>query len=183
MSNQQELHGCTPRGCNTQLSGSGSATPAATAGATPSLKALAGNVLGRNTVCNSGATAAAEPVQLSAPKTPRKVALQIEAAVLGTGWSVEQLTEALSPADRADIEAGRIGMQSLRAFINATDQRKRMERGEVPTHYTATTVCARCGPVPVYPGLPEQVRSCPWCFNRLAGRPMPSTRNAGGDKA
>ncbi len=47
------------------------------------------------------------------------------------------------------------------------------ERGIVPDHYTATTECAHCGPVPIWPGLPAKVLGCPWCFNRRAGIPIP----------
>ena len=47
------------------------------------------------------------------------------------------------------------------------------ERGEVPDHYTATTTCTRCGPVPIFPGVPDKVQGCPWCLNRHAGKPIP----------
>ncbi len=48
------------------------------------------------------------------------------------------------------------------------------QRGICPDHYTATTECRRCGPVPIWPGCPPQVDGCPWCFNRLKGLPMPN---------
>ena len=47
------------------------------------------------------------------------------------------------------------------------------ERGIVPDHYTATTECIHCGPVPIFEGLPEKVNGCPWCFNRIKGLPIP----------
>ncbi len=47
------------------------------------------------------------------------------------------------------------------------------ERGEVPDHYTATTKCRRCGPVPIFEGVPTAVDGCPWCFNRIKRLPMP----------
>lgn len=46
-------------------------------------------------------------------------------------------------------------------------------RGIVPDHYTATAECRRCGPVPLWEECPPQVSGCPWCFNRVAGLPMP----------
>ena len=46
-------------------------------------------------------------------------------------------------------------------------------RGIVPDHYSATTKCRRCGPVPIFEGCPPEVGGCPWCFNRLKGLPIP----------
>ena len=46
-------------------------------------------------------------------------------------------------------------------------------QGEVPSHYTAMTKCRRCGPVPIWEGVPAEVLGCPWCLNRREGWPMP----------
>ncbi len=59
------------------------------------------------------------------------------------------------------------------AFANAIQTRRMRERGQVPSNYTSVTVCAGCGPVPIWVGAPEHVLACPWCFNRLAGRSIP----------
>jgi len=56
------------------------------------------------------------------------------------------------------------------------------ERGEIPAHYTSTTTCKHCGPVPIWNGCPPQVQGCPWCFNRKKGSPMPSTELVYGAK-
>ena len=50
-------------------------------------------------------------------------------------------------------------------------------RGVIPDHYTESTTCRRCGPVPIFPGVPTMVDGCPWCFNRLRGLPIPTTPN------
>ncbi len=47
------------------------------------------------------------------------------------------------------------------------------ERGEVPSNYTSTIVCARRGPVPIFPRVAERVLGCPWCFNRAKGLSVP----------
>ena len=47
------------------------------------------------------------------------------------------------------------------------------ERGEMPTHYTSTTTCKHCGPVPIWEGCPPEVQGCPWCFNRIKRLPIP----------
>ena len=47
------------------------------------------------------------------------------------------------------------------------------EKGIVPDHYTATTKCQHCGPVPIFEGCWPESDACPWCFNRIKGLPMP----------
>ena len=39
--------------------------------------------------------------------------------------------------------------------------------------FHATTVCARCGAVPIFAGVAKRVEWCPWCFNRVKGLPVP----------
>lgn len=63
--------------------------------------------------------------------------------------------------------------EKLRAFVDMLTITAMREHGEVPPHYTATTVCRRCGPVPIFSGLPDEVAGCPWCANRLRGLPVP----------
>jgi hypothetical protein len=62
----------------------------------------------------------------------------------------------------------------LDAFAQAVAIRRMREAGTVPAHYTAVTVCAGCGPVPIFQGVGEHVLGCPWCFNRHAGLPIPT---------
>jgi hypothetical protein len=49
------------------------------------------------------------------------------------------------------------------------------EKGLAPDHYTSTTTCKHCGPVPIWEGCPLEVNGCPWCFNRRKNQPIPST--------
>ena len=62
---------------------------------------------------------------------------------------------------------------TLEALAQAIQTRRMREHGEVPPHYTEVTVCAHCGPVPIFPGVGEQVEGCPWCFNRVRGLSVP----------
>ncbi len=62
---------------------------------------------------------------------------------------------------------------TLEALANSITIRRMRERGEVPSNYTSTTICAHCGPVPIYPGMAERVLGCPWCFTRVKGLPVP----------
>lgn len=65
----------------------------------------------------------------------------------------------------------------LESLARAVQTRRMRESGIVPAHYTATTVCTRCGLVLIFPGAPARVLSCPWCFNRRAGRPVPGAKS------
>ena len=85
------------------------------------------------------------------------------------GLTLSELQEAAGP-DWPEVEAD---PKFAEALAHAVQTRRMRERDEVPPHYTATTVCAGCGPVPIWVGAPEHVLACPWCFNRLAGRSIP----------
>ncbi len=61
----------------------------------------------------------------------------------------------------------------LKAFADLVAISEMRERGIVPDHYSATTECRLCGPVPIFEGCPPEVGGCPWCFNRLKGLPIP----------
>jgi hypothetical protein len=62
----------------------------------------------------------------------------------------------------------------LEALAHAVSTRRMREWGEVPTDYTCKTFCVGCDRwVPVFPGVPDRLLSCPWCFNRAAGKPVP----------
>ena len=63
--------------------------------------------------------------------------------------------------------------QQLEEFAHIVMVRRIRERGEVPVHYTERVTCKHCGPVWCEPGWSEWVPTCLWCFNRIAGRPVP----------
>lgn len=73
--------------------------------------------------------------------------------------------------DWAEISAHPEQLKAAADLLRIEQIRK---RGEVPSHYTSKTVCAGCGPVPIFEGPPARVLGCPWCFNRYEGLPMPS---------
>jgi hypothetical protein len=38
-----------------------------------------------------------------------------------------------------------------------------VQAGKAPEDWTATTRCATCGDVPIWPGAAQRVLACPWC--------------------
>ncbi len=85
------------------------------------------------------------------------------------GLTLADLKQAAGP-DWSEIEHD---PATLEALANSIQLRRMRERSEVPSNYTSTTICAHCGPVPIYPGMAEHVLGCPWCFNRVKGLPVP----------
>ena len=63
--------------------------------------------------------------------------------------------------------------QQLKTYIELLMIGDMRSKGIAPDHYTATTECIRCGPVPIFEGVPEKVAGCPWCMNRIEGLPIP----------
>ena len=63
--------------------------------------------------------------------------------------------------------------QQLKAFAELLMISEMRSRGVTPDHYTSTTTCKNCGPVPIWQGCPPQVNGCPWCFNRIKRLPIP----------
>lgn len=92
-------------------------------------------------------------------------------AVADTSWTVDDLWRALSHADRADVDAGEVDADRLRAFIGVVEERHAREAGVVPAHYTERAWCERCGSVWLWTA--DTVQGCTWCSNRLNGRPIP----------
>ncbi len=79
----------------------------------------------------------------------------------------------LAEAQRIAANEPNLSDDEYQALIRSIQTRRMRERGEVPPHYTEITVCAHCGPIMIFPGVAESVEGCPWCFNRVAGLPVP----------
>jgi hypothetical protein len=97
----------------------------------------------------------------------------LAAACAPVGLDPAVLRAELGAQDLADYAASELTPEALAAWARGITIRRMRERGEVPAHYTAVTTCQGCGPVPIFPGTPAAVDACPWCFNRLAGLPVP----------
>ncbi len=97
-----------------------------------------------------------------------------EVACKGLSLEPAALAAELAPGDVEVLLDGACGPETLQTFATAVCERHQRERGEVPSYYTAQTLCAGCGLVPIFPSCPDRVTGCPWCWNRLKGLPVPT---------
>ncbi len=86
--------------------------------------------------------------------------------------SLRELQERAGP-DWEEISADPEQLKAFAELVMIEDMR---HRGIVPDHYTATTNCKHCGPVPIFEGCWPESDGCPWCFNRIKGLPMPGVK-------
>jgi hypothetical protein len=75
----------------------------------------------------------------------------------------------------SDVAADVVGLPDSQIADIAENVRQIANRrlGIVPAHYTSITTCANCGPVPIFPGVPDWVPGCTWCFVEPEMRPKP----------
>lgn len=65
----------------------------------------------------------------------------------GLAINPKEVKEALAAEDLASWSKGEISIKTLTAFANALAQRREMDQGKCPTHYTKHAICKQCGPV------------------------------------
>jgi len=64
---------------------------------------------------------------------------------------------------------------SLRTYLQALEARDCMDSGMVPRGWgeAEARTCEGCGPVLLWATCPTDVKACPWCFRRKAGKAVP----------
>lgn len=146
-----------------------SATASATDAQPTSLKALANKVLLRNSSRNSSATEG-----LAARNNSENQLLKTALIPLCRDLpiSAREVYEELAPEDIADWANGSLSSACLKAFAESLVQRREMAAGKIPPHYTERATCQGCGPVWLW--FEGEILGCPWCWNRAAGRPIPT---------
>jgi len=92
-------------------------------------------------------------------------------ACRGLSITTMEVHEALAPEDIKDWRRGDINSDTLSAFARALVQRRAMDEGQRPEHYTERATCRHCGPIWLW--FAGEVLGCPWCWNRAADRPIP----------
>ena len=61
--------------------------------------------------------------------------------------------------------------KALVNFAHEIHTRRLIDRGEVPPDYKYIAYCRGCGPVWLW--YKGKLEGCPWCGNRLQGKPVP----------
>ena len=92
-------------------------------------------------------------------------------ACKGLDITPTEVKEALVPEDIDDWRKGAISADFLVAFARALAQRRMMDQGKRPDHYTKQATCKHCGPIWLW--FSGEVLACPWCWNQAADRPIP----------
>ena len=95
----------------------------------------------------------------------------IATGIRGLTITPMEVHDALAPEDIDEWCKGGISTETLKDFAGALVERREMAQGKVPIGYTERATCEQCGPVWLW--FSAEVLGCPWCFNRLSGRPIP----------
>jgi hypothetical protein len=89
----------------------------------------------------------------------------------GLSITPNELYEALDSDDIENWFDNTISPLSLKDFAHSQLQRKLMDEGKVPEHFTLQGICKQCGPILSW--FQGETESCPWCWNRLEDKPIP----------
>lgn len=92
-------------------------------------------------------------------------------ACKGLDITPAEVREALAEKDLEDWKKGKISAKTLSAFARSLVQRREMNQGKCPDHYTEQATCKQCGPIWLW--YSGEVLGCPWCWNRLEDKPIP----------
>ncbi|HKK06735.1 MAG TPA: hypothetical protein VKA50_12895 [Gammaproteobacteria bacterium] len=92
-------------------------------------------------------------------------------ACKGLDITPAEVKQALAAEDIEDWRKGAISADTLTTFARSLVQRREMDQGKRPEHYTEQATCKHCGPIWLW--FPGEVVGCPWCWNRAADRPIP----------
>ena len=105
--------------------------------------------------------------------------LHLLALAAGEGLPAD-LVQCLPDADVAACEG--YTDAELLGYLRALVARQRMDGGMVPLEWGGDVAgtCEGCGPVLLWPGSPERVTACPWCFRRRVGKAIPRPSSKAG---
>jgi len=95
----------------------------------------------------------------------------LSSACRGLPIAPTEVRDALAPEDIEEWINSDISTETVATVARSVVQRREMDQGKVPVHYTERATCKQCGPVWLW--FAGEVLGCPWCWNRVAGRPIP----------
>ncbi len=67
--------------------------------------------------------------------------------------------------------------EALAIHAKLYDESRQIAKGQIPEEFTSKVICIHCGEVWMPPNSLNPRNGCPWCFNRLAERPIPPTNH------
>lgn len=119
----------------------------------------------------SGLSKDGSPSSLSSPSNETTLDDALGIATDGLPITLLEVRDALSPENIEEWHSGEIDTEILTGFAQLLVQRREMDMGIVPDHFTEHASCKQCGPA----WLPnsQNTLGCPWCFNGAADRPIP----------
>ncbi len=116
-----------------------------------------------------------ESPSLSGPENERPDGVDIHTAIAvacdGLTIAPTDVYNALATEDIESWLNRDIGTDVLTAFARSLAQRREIHQGIVPPGHTKSAVCRHCGPIWLW--FSGEVLGCPWCWNRVAERPIP----------
>lgn len=116
-------------------------------------------------------TLAGAPGSLGSPRKTSTLDEDLVRACHALVITPSEMHDSLAPEDIEDCRKGDISDETLTAFARSLVHRREMDQGKVPTHFTEHAICKHCGPIWLW--FAGVVQGCPWCWNRVAGRPIP----------
>ena len=137
----------------------------------------AAQVLQGKIVREPSMTAASVARSMGSPSSPENTRnLNYDLVLITSGLPITTQDELskLAPTDIQyikDWHKSNLSTEPLTGLARSLAQRKEMNQGNVPSHYTNQAICNQCGPVWLW--FSGEVSGCPWCWNRVAGRATP----------
>ncbi|MCG7867617.1 MAG: hypothetical protein JAY74_14810 [Candidatus Thiodiazotropha taylori] len=113
----------------------------------------------------------ADSAYRGATEKDSKMMEALSEACRGLTITPAEVKAALSRDDINNWRKGEISNETLAGFAKSLVQRRDMYQGKRPDHYTELATCKHCGPIWLW--FPGEVLGCPWCWNRVADKPIP----------
>lgn len=91
---------------------------------------------------------------------------------------VSRWRECVTPWPQKKVDEWRNGAltnDALANFARSLVRCREMGQGMHPKTYTEQATCTHCGPIGLW--FPGEGLGCPWCWNRVADRPIPRPRS------
>lgn len=92
-------------------------------------------------------------------------------ACRGLDITPAEVKQALAAEDIDGWRNGAITADAFASYAGMIVQRRKMDQGKRPEHYTEPATCKNCGPVWLW--FSGTVLGCPWCRNATASNPIP----------